>query len=369
MPRPGGILGSSSESEPLLSDQSVTPPEPAHPSGSEPTPEATASPLSPPVPPRSRRRRHALGLLLAVLLSPALLHLLASGAISVGEGDRGAGLAAFFAGGLIAGGLAWSARISAVGPALAGAVWTLTSLSLEIGLLSPVVLTNVLFVDLSTSSSADGAALLSGASWLGLVGGAALAGVVSIGGAGASSAARRRGIRTERTEADTVSAGDTRTPPRHRVGAHVTAVVIGLVASAVALVTASGIAHRVLGPPERSVFSSPAMILACLLLVALLLAVALSGALSSLGQASGAAVWLAAAVSTTAAGSSEAFWRVIEAILSPVTEMPEIAPSRLDIAGACLVVALTLAGGALGTHGSRREGRALERREQSLQRP
>ncbi|PFG20739.1 hypothetical protein [Serinibacter salmoneus] len=328
-------------------------------------PDAGPSALTPPVPPRSRARRHALGLILAILLSPAMLHLLTSGALSVIDGNRGAGLAAFVAAGLVAAGLAWTARVSAVGPAVAGSVWILTSLALEIGVLSPVVLANLLFVDLTTNNP-TGAALLSGATWLVLVGGSGLAGLALIAGAMAASNARARGIRAERREADTISAGDTRTPPRHRIGAHVSAVLIGALGSATAVVAASGIAHHVVGPPERSVLAAPGTIAATILVIVLILATGSTGALSSLGQASGAVVWAVAAVATTTAGSADHFWAVIEAILSPITAMPDIAPDRLDIAGACILVALAMAGGALGTHGARREGRALERHEQEL---
>ncbi|TNU74908.1 hypothetical protein FH969_06795 [Miniimonas arenae] len=338
-------------------------------------PDEAGAPLPRPVPPRSRARWHLGGVALALVGGTAAFLTFAVAAPDLVQAPARGGAPGWAWAALAAAMLllsahgGWAARSSAAAGA-AGGIWAVSGLA---GLLWPDLAARFAellpgpSVEASVTSGADaGVDLALGAQTLLTTGGVLAVGVTLLGVAIAATIARRRGRHTERSEQVTEDAGDVTVPPRSRLGAHITSLVLGVVLAVLGVALTNGLE---LWGANRDVTDSSIWLAGLAFVVALLLPAAL-GATSSLGPGIAGLVWLASAVQTLL---SHAVPSAVSALGSPlVAPLLDTLDTSLwwfaDGLGTTAVVAAALLGGALGAHLARRDGRAVQRRERRIAR-
>lgn len=321
-----------------------------------------------PIPPRSRHRWHLAGIALTVLAgplsflamsiaAPIFLSQLPASAITLSGGASPAlaWLALVLASAILFG-TCWIGARSAVAAATSGGFWLACGLLAEFGPRVIDWLARFVPTQALGSRPREGAELLldSGAV---LVIGAALTGI-----AVAASAARRHGRWMEQVEHHRMESGQVTIPPRSRIAAHISAPILGAVLSVIAIALTNRIASDAVtggvGATDRVMLLGTA--LAGFIIAAL-------GALSSLGPAVSAAIWAVSFVQVALLHSEgSAVTELGSSIIGLFEPWRGDPSSGADTIGTTLAVAAVLAGGALGIHLARRDGRSIQRREHEL---
>ncbi|MPV37397.1 hypothetical protein [Georgenia subflava] len=303
----------------------------------------------PPVPPRSRRAGHVVGIVAGLLLPPVFLVLVALGWSELTGGAGLLGLAYLLLGVAVLAGLA---AVAALGSSLAlvvgGLVWGVAG-HLGRDAVGPAL------TDATSGVPATLGVALTGPLYFAPV---AVLGVTMVAGGMAVHLARRAGRRQERVEARQTrgtQVGEAPVPPGSRRWAHVLGTVLALVATVVALLVLARDAGA--GGPGWTV---PVLVGASVLLAA----AALVGAVSSLGpQVAGWGLLVAPAMAAlwfTRPGSPEVLAPVVETLFR-LTGGP-----LLTVTGTLLLLGLTLAIGGAAAHWARRAGRRYERVDLAL---
>lgn len=329
-----------------------------------------ASPTNPeaPVPPRSRRGAHLLGLALAVLGGPVTFGALAIAVElprTFGE-QPGLHLLPVLVACLGLAATTLAVMRSSVGAAVAGGGWFVAGV---VGLLMPDQADALLRLVPATAlggAPRDGADLL-------LHGGGALALGCTLGGTAiAATIARRRGGSVERRERAAIDSGDVTRPPVSRLVAHIVAPVLSFLLALLGLQILSGtetVALWSMTTPNEPLDAPVPWLVTVLVLAIATLGPALLGAWSSLGPAAATVVWLAAGIDYLLEGIDLAWWSPGNgpaSVLAPTS--PDVTTWAVHAAGLSLAVGAALGGAAIGTHLARRDGAAHERREYRLAR-
>lgn len=323
-----------------------------------------------PIPPASRLPWHLVGIAATVVGGPLSFALLAGAApvllsgiglsssttLTSAVGSITTAWVALVTAGLILACQCSLAARSTVAAATSGAVW------LACGVLTkfwddPVTWSlRLVPTDIAGLSTRDGATLLfaSGAAFL--IGAALVSIAVS------ATIARQHGKLIERAEQRRITSGHVTVPPRSRLAAHISAPVLACLLAVLGVALSNRIAAEAVLAPAAP---DPVVLVSAGLAVGLM---ALTGALSSLGPAIAAPVWLASFVQVQLQHSGPSLvsrlgeWAVATA--APWNE--GLTRGAADAMGITWAIGAVLAGGALGVHFARRDGRATQRREGAL---
>lgn len=312
-----------------------------------PEPEPVTEPPIRPVPPRSRHRWHLGGVALAALTSPVAFWLLClavwetvASFVTIGRTSVLEWVAVLIGTLILALPLVWAIR-SSVAAAAVGGLW------MTFGAIAWFVPDTVEWLSslVPGEASEGGFAVYMWGALLPL--GAAMIAV-----AGAASWARRHGRRIETAEHRRLQNERITSPPRSRLGAHLSACVAALLGCAGTLWALS---EQFLALRQLS-SQADLWLIAAVLLAA---AIGLVGAISSLGLATAGLAWGLLYILMQWAPQSLASW-------TDPSSVPVIVESTVTGPATAGFLAGIFGFGALAVHYARRDGRSIQRREYLL---